>query len=266
MCLICGQESLFKLVGNYRVCRTCGTWTVIDQALCAVKGQASLEDQATRCILANKVAMSEKIDESKYYMLNKMLNKSKRLLDFGCGKGSFVKLLISNGYKAFAYDKSKEITKFLDKEHIPHFKNTRVIPFHYFDIITCFDVIEHNINPKSILQIVKQKLKKKGVFIISTPNSCGISARILGGKWWVFGPSFHFILFSPCGFEALLQKEGFTSIEIITDTITPWVVPMNSLFAKIINKIIYLLLTPFKSIFFKTNNGDNIIAVAIFEG
>lgn len=48
-----------------------------------------------------------------------------------------------------------------------------------YDVIICADVLEHLVNPLSVLKTLKQLLKKDGVIIISIPNVAFILQRIL---------------------------------------------------------------------------------------
>jgi len=46
------------------------------------------------------------------------------------------------------------------------------LPFHdgIFDIVTCFEVLEHVINTDFVLSEINRVLKQNGIFIVSTPN------------------------------------------------------------------------------------------------
>ena len=98
--------------------------------------------------------------------------------------------------------------------------------------------------------------------MITTPNAQGISARILGRRWWVFGPTAHFVLFTPDSLKQMLTKEGFKVLETTTDTLTPWFFPTDTFIHRMLNKIVYLLITPFQSLLFRFSFGDNIQVVA----
>jgi hypothetical protein len=160
------------------------------------------------------------------------------------------------------YDKSRNITKYLFKKNIPYYKNLNDIPDKYFDVITCFDVIEHTTNPKELIEMLHKKTKKNGLLILSTPNSQSLSSKILGQKWWVFGPTAHFVLFSVFSLNLLLAKANFKVVSFMTDTLTPWFTPTEKFISKVFNKFVYLFLFPFQKIIFKNHLGDNILIVA----
>ncbi len=98
-------------------------------------------------------------------------------LDIGCAYGFIVELLNDLGYEAYGIDISKfAVTKgrntiLSDAEHMP-FKGSS------FDLITCFETIEHLHNPELMLNDVYQILKPNGVFLFSTPTPGPFSAII----------------------------------------------------------------------------------------
>ncbi len=140
-----------------------------------------------------------------------------KILDIGCGNGNFVRFLKSEGYESFGYDKSRNIQKYLRVKNVPIYKNMRDIPNHYFNVVTCFDVIEHTADPRILIRSIKEKLNKNGIAMITTPNAQGFSSRILRHNWWVFGPTAHFILFSVRSLRLLLLNEGFELLHMSTD-------------------------------------------------
>ena len=100
-----------------------------------------------------------------------------RLLDIGCGDGSFGSLVLSTGkYKeVYGIDISEDALKGSVKKGLIVNKvdlNKDELPFRdsYFDTITCLDVIEHVVDPYGLLSQVYRVLKPNGILIISTPN------------------------------------------------------------------------------------------------
>jgi SAM-dependent methyltransferase len=102
--------------------------------------------------------------------LNLTMGKGKTALDVGCAYGFVVELLGELGYEAYGVDVSKfalirgvENTVLGDAEHLP-FKESS------FDLVTCFETIEHLRNPERALKAVQRVLKPGGVLLISTPT------------------------------------------------------------------------------------------------
>lgn len=116
----------------------------------------------------------------------------KKTLEFGCGRGDF-SLLLKNQFKAEAW--AVEIHK--ESAEIASGKLDRVIcqdaiaaleelPEAYFDAIIFLDILEHLVDPYSLLDGCKRKLSSHGVIIASIPNIRYYSAfknYVFHGKW-----------------------------------------------------------------------------------
>ncbi len=222
-----------------------------------------LEKHAALYILDSQKTTDTRIFDQRLTILKKIATAGLTILDFGCGRGEFTKYLRAKGYKALGYDKSKIVQKYLVSQHVPIYQTLNKIPNKFFDVITCFDVIEHTTDPRALLENIRLKIKSHGTLVLSTPNCQGISARILGKKWWVFGPEAHLVLFSPNSLGLLLENAGFRVVKIYTDTLTSWFMPPDRFFPRIVNKIIFLAVSPFQKLLFDNNFGDNILIIAM---
>jgi 2-polyprenyl-3-methyl-5-hydroxy-6-metoxy-1,4-benzoquinol methylase len=101
---------------------------------------------------------------------------AKVILEIGCGDGNFGKMLLNNGSKevwGVEYEQGqgelaeKKLTKVLIGDIAEQLAN---LPNHYFDAVVCNDVLEHLIDPYTVISKLKDKLKKNGVVISSIPN------------------------------------------------------------------------------------------------
>jgi 2-polyprenyl-3-methyl-5-hydroxy-6-metoxy-1,4-benzoquinol methylase len=259
--MICNHRAKALDEAGYVKCEYCKTY--IAKILPHDKQiQKVIEKHASLYVLNHHESLNLHYHSERLNLLKSYRKYARAVLDFGCGSGEFIGFLKAKGYKAFGYDKSKKILKYLTSNKVLTFKSQAQIPDNYFDVITCFDVIEHVTKPGPLMRIIKRKLKKDGILILSTPNSQGISARFLGGSWWVFGPTAHFVVFSAFSLKILLKQAGFNVLLIRTDTLTPWFTPAERFINKILNKILYLAISPFQKILFNKGLGDNILLVA----
>ena len=125
--------------------------------------------------------------ENNYYsykrpeMLAFVPENSKKILDIGCGEGSF-SLSMKNKFKAEVWGieinpSAAEIAKkSLDKVIVGDIiKVISDTPNSYFDCIVFNDVLEHMSDPYAVLEIIKSKLTKNGVIVCSIPNVRHIS-------------------------------------------------------------------------------------------
>lgn len=129
---------------------------------------------------------TDKIDLAKkpkgYYdsirndMLKYIPKEAKRTLEFGCGKGGFSALLKqTNNVEAWAVEIDKESAKAAAKKLDKVINNDAhkaidELPDNFFDCIIFFDILEHLVDPYSLLTSVKKKLTKNGVIVTSIPN------------------------------------------------------------------------------------------------
>lgn len=101
-------------------------------------------------------------------------------LDIGCGNGEQTALLIRNTSIQTAVDISSEHVQ-LTKQLLPTIQvveaSAENLPFpdHSFDLITCFEVLEHVKDHNVALREMKRVLKDGGRIAITVPN-----------KWWIF--------------------------------------------------------------------------------
>lgn len=109
-------------------------------------------------------------------MLAFLPTNAKKVIDIGCGNGTFAKA-IQEKYNAEVWgielmEAEAEIAKsILHKTFIgPCEDFINDLPDNYFDAIYFNDVLEHLVDPYTVLKNVKQKLAPKGVVISSIPN------------------------------------------------------------------------------------------------
>lgn len=119
------------------------------------------------------------------YLISKdktMIDK-KRILDIGCGDGSFIKKF-KEECEVFGIDISLKALKKAEKAGIETFKldvSSEKLPIEdqYFDIVYMGDIIEHLINPDFAIKEARRVLKSSGFLVLSTPNLACWSNRIL---------------------------------------------------------------------------------------
>lgn len=82
-----------------------------------------------------------------------------------------------------------------------------------FDAVAMIDVIEHVLDPASVVRRVASLLRPGGVFYVVTPDISSLSARLLGRYWWGLRPA-HLTYFSPTTLGLLLDQAGFEVREV----------------------------------------------------
>lgn len=115
--------------------------------------------------------------------------KQIRHLDYGSGEGQLTERLAKAGFDSTAYD------PFI------HFE----APAGQFNLITCFEVIEHAPDPQRLMRHLASYLAPEGIIIAST---C-LSDHEDIGKWWYAAPrNGHISLFSGQALGLLAMQHG----------------------------------------------------------
>jgi len=104
--------------------------------------------------------------------------KGKRVLDVGCGVGYGSHFLAENGAESvLAFDLSSETIEHA-REFYAHpnliFEVASATDFDFgicFDVVTCFELIEHVDEQQAVIHCIRRALKDDGVLIISTPRA-----------------------------------------------------------------------------------------------
>jgi 2-polyprenyl-6-hydroxyphenyl methylase / 3-demethylubiquinone-9 3-methyltransferase len=175
--------------------------------------------------------LSEHLNKSRFELFKNYMPSWQgiKVLDIGCGGGlaseSFAKQganvsgidLSLNSIKV-AQDHAKENHLQIDyqcavAEHIPYKENT-------FDVVVCFDVLEHIQDLHKVISEVYRVLKKKGYFFFDTINRTFKSRLIM---IWLLE---YIVRQIPCGLHdwnkfikpdeltEIMEKKGFTDIVI----------------------------------------------------
>jgi len=146
-----------------------------------------------------------------------------KLLDVGCGDGRFLRHAKEQGFEVWGID--------FDKKSVENVKRNLGIDtvfamgleefYKYakeknlkFDVITFFEVLEHQNKPREFLELVKGLLKEGGYIAGSVPNMERLFVEI---DWkYLYGdyPPHHFLRFSKYSLEKALNFSGFKDVEV----------------------------------------------------
>lgn len=89
------------------------------------------------------------------------------------------------------------------------------IPSERYDSVVAYEIIEHAPDPLRLCLRIFSKLKKGGVFILTTGNTRSFYSRLTGRKWFYYDPPAHLNYFSDKSMRILLSHAGFGSIKIL---------------------------------------------------
>lgn len=147
-----------------------------------------------------------------------------RLLDVGCGIGTFLNLARENGWESYGIDPSKSGISFAQQEHKLDVSCGDIFdanfPTEHFNVITLYHVLEHisELNPflNELRRILKssEKEEKASTLVIEVPNGEGLQSRVQKADWPYVHPQDHLYYFSSHSLPKLLQKHGFRNIRL----------------------------------------------------
>ena len=171
---------------------------------------------------------------------------TKTALDLGCGNGNFGKnLKLKFGCEVWGIEyqpeKAKVAATVLD--HVTcgdAHELVKELPDNYFDVIICNDVLEHLIDPYSVLHILRKKLKDNGSLVSSLPNVRYFRNffDLIFRKEWEYAEQgvmdfTHFRWFTTKSIQKMYQKLGYTVVNHVginkTKSIKPWPMILLSL-------------------------------------
>lgn len=106
------------------------------------------------------------------------LNPAQKILEIGAGAGNTLLFIKESnlakevmGIELMEIANSNQNNPLIDKFQIANIEHENIqAPDEYFDIIICADVLEHLVDPWSIIDKVSRCLKKDGLLIVSIPN------------------------------------------------------------------------------------------------
>lgn len=164
--------------------------------------------------------------KERFFQADKYLNKIKasQILDIGCHGGIFTYQIFQKFKKSEIYgiDISKNAILYAKRKY----KNIKFIiaraeklPFenNKFDLITCFEVLEHVENPEEVIKEIKRVSRKEANLLIIVPTE-NLLFRIIWFFWTTLGPGrvwthTHIQKFTNKNLDLLLQRTGYRIIE-----------------------------------------------------
>lgn len=146
-----------------------------------------------------------------------IVHPGRRVLDFGCGLGHFLSAATGVGLVACGVEFSPEAAA-----HARDVFGLDVrtgdeaaladLPDGAFDLVTCWEVIEHAVRPRETLGLLAAKLAAGGVLGISTPNLRCWRYRLQGGRWFNVANPTHLSFLTLPALKDLLAALGLVSI------------------------------------------------------
>jgi 2-polyprenyl-3-methyl-5-hydroxy-6-metoxy-1,4-benzoquinol methylase len=149
-----------------------------------------------------------------------------RLLDFGCGGGSFIARMAEQGWKVIGLDASVGVVQGIQEKlglkalvgSLPHPE----LKSGTFDVVTMWHSLEHVHDPLRVLREAYQLLVPEGRLLIATPNIDSWPYRWFGRSWFGLDLPRHLVHFCPKSLRIMLECAGFRVVSLRTLRHSDW--------------------------------------------
>lgn len=152
--------------------------------------------------------------------LIKQYKQSGKMLDLGCSSGGFLGFFRGESWKLYGIEMSGDCARRAEARtgaqvfvgDIPD----APFPPESFDVITCFDVLEHLYEPLQVMAKVREWLKPGGIFYVQVPNIDSAEARVFGTYWHGLELPRHLFHYSPASLKFLGESVGLREVSLET--------------------------------------------------
>jgi SAM-dependent methyltransferase len=136
-----------------------------------------------------------------------------RLLDFGCGAGSFLKTMADQGWQVTGLDAAVgAVNQVRDRHGLTALVGTLPHPDlrpGSFDVVTMWHSLEHVHYPLAILRAAYELLVPGGKLVVAAPNIDSLPFRLFGRSWFGLDLPRHLTHFTPATLASMLRTAGF---------------------------------------------------------
>lgn len=144
-----------------------------------------------------------------------------RMLEIGCSYGAVLSEFRSRGWQVEGVEIDERAASWAREHrgldvHAGSLADVRNRLHPPYDVVACYHVIEHIVDPHAFLREVRDLLAPDGMLVLRTPNFSSAIARLVKGWWeWCVVPE-HVQLFSVRSLSLILEQSGFTPGRTLT--------------------------------------------------
>jgi SAM-dependent methyltransferase len=141
----------------------------------------------------------------------------RRLFDAGCGDGLFLELATRRGWEVCGVELNPPAATQTRVRGVAVFEGALEelsdLPWGSFDVVTCWDSIEHTPEPRPFAEALARLLAPSGKLVLTTMNRRSLAAKAFGSRWSLVGED-HFTYWDRRSLTTLLESAGL----VVTET------------------------------------------------
>jgi SAM-dependent methyltransferase len=152
-----------------------------------------------------------------YFLADPLAAGGGKLLDIGCGTGNFLAAARDAGYRVTGIELDRNAARFAKEKLDLHnifpltvAEFSEQYPEERFDVVTFFEVLEHQAAPVEFLQKIRSCVRAGGLIALSVPNR----ERWMTGPDVLDYPPNHFLRWSAGSLQKFLSAQGFEILSL----------------------------------------------------
>lgn len=144
----------------------------------------------------------------------------RRVLDVGCATGGFLHEAKSDGWNTLGVELSTDAASIARTEFGLEVIEGDVFASELhdrtFDLITCWHVVEHLIDPVAAFKRMRELIAPGGLLFVELPNWNSLGRRVRQEHWSQLKPPEHINFFTPQSLSRAVEMASFTGIKCST--------------------------------------------------
>jgi SAM-dependent methyltransferase len=132
----------------------------------------------------------------------------RRLLDVGCGDGTFLLAAQKKGWRGVGTETNPRIAEAAGLDVKSSLEEVQELA--PFDCITLWHSLEHIREPVALLVNLSRLLAPNGTILVAVPDAGGLQSRLFGPKWFHLDVPRHLYHFGSHSLTRLFEKSGIS--------------------------------------------------------